>query len=334
MAPSYFGEQHRETHLCPKGLTNRKVKLPKMPTTSSTSAWSSGLLFVNLGHTKLGSDADKFSLLYDQVSEHDRMIVDRMVRRRRNDLAMMEESQIARRYWEEERRVRQQEQLEQNEIMTRMMKERREQDTNETMMRLDYLRNRDRFLTERLRDELVAKEYLLDVRLAKINDTRDHQTNEKRLQHQERSQLIAHNNEESFLDQKLQQQMIIDQLEDKIHRAEYQRQRYIDAQRARVQLDNEIEQKLHQARMTENQRYEAYQRQKLLDSVRRSDQKTRLVLNNKQRELEESRNHARNSAFLRDFVRRSFTPDVNCLLGGGGGGGTAKLFSTRSFKSV
>lgn len=305
------------------------VKLPKMPATSSlSSSWSSGQLFVNLGHTRLGSDADKFSLLYDQVSEHDRMIVDRMVRKRRNELAMVEESQIARRYWEEERRVRQQEQLEQNEIMTRMMKERREQDTSETMMRLDHLRNRDRFLTERLRDELVAKEYLLDVRLAKINDIRDHQTNEKRQQHQEKSQLIARNNEESFLDQKLQQQLIIDQLEDKIHRAEYQRQRYIDAQRARVQLDNEIEQKLHQARMTENQRYEAFQRQRLLDSVRRSDQKTRLVLSNKQRELEESRNHARDSAFLRDFVRRSFTPDVNCLLG------TANIFSTRSFKSV
>lgn len=299
---------------------------------SSMSSWSSGQLFMNLGH--LGSNgvsaggAEKFSALYEQVSEHDRMIVDRMVRKRQNELAMIEESQMARRYWEEESRVRQQELLEQNEIMTRMMRERREQDTQETMLRLEQLRNRDRFLTDRLRGELEAKEYLLDVRLSKLNDVREHQTSERRAQHFEKAQVIAHNNEESFLDQKLQQQMIIGQLEDKIQRAEYQRQRYIEAQRTRVQFDNEMEQKLHQARMMDNQRFEAYQRQKLIDAVRRSDQKTRIVLHNKQRELEESRNQARNSAFLRDFVRSSFTPDVSSLMG------TANLFSTRSFKSV
>lgn len=310
----------RDTDL--RTSNSKKVKLPKM-----SASWSGAPLFaLNL------SGAEKFSQLYEQVSDHDRLIVDRMVRKRRNELAMMEESRIARRYWEEERRVRQQEMLDQNEVMTRCMRERREQDTQDTLMRLENLRNRDRFITERLREELTAKECLLDMRLQRLNHLREHQTNERRQQHMERVQLITQNNEESCLDQRLQQQMIIGQLEDKIHRAEYQRQRYIDAQRSRVQFDNDMEQRMHQAKMTENQRFEAYQRQKLMDTIRRSDQKTRVVLQSKQRELEESRHHARNSAFLREFVRRSFTPDVSYSFGGGGG--PANLFSNRSFKSV
>lgn len=317
---------HRD--LCPRGLSNKNVKLPKM-----SSSWGSGPLFLNINPLR-GSDAKKFSALYEQVSEHDRLIVDRMIRKRHNELAMVEDARIARTFWDEERRQRQQEILEQNEVMTRLMKERRQQDAQDTMARLQNLRNRDRYLTERLRDELETKECLVDMRLQKLNHLREHQTHEKRQQQQEKAQLIAHHNEESYLDQKLQQQMIIGQLEERINRAENQRQRYIEAQRTRVQLDNELEQKLHQSKMLENQRFEEYQRQRLIDTIRRSDQKTRAVLTNKQRELEASRNHARNSAFLRDFVRRSFTPDVNSLLGGGGGGGGLNLFSTRSFRSV
>lgn len=319
-----FNHQPVDVHLCPKGLTSTRLKLPPM----NSSSWSgSGQLFVHLNQMSL-DNAAKFNALYESVSEHDRMIVDRMVRKRRNELARVEESQIARQFWEEERRIRQQEMLEHNEVATRLMRERREQDSYDTMVRLENLRNRDRYVTSRLRDELEAKECLVDMRLQRLNDQREHQTYQKRHEHMERAQLIAYNNEEAFLDQKMQQQWIVDHLEEKINRAEGQRQRYIEAQRSRVQWDNEVEQRTHQARLTANQRYEAFQRQKLMDTIRRSDQKTRVVLTNKQRELEQSRNHARNSAFLREFVRRSFTPDVSSMVG------TANLFSTRSFKSV
>lgn len=298
---------------------------------SSCSSWTSGPLFINLNshhnnnHTNNNYSLDKFNALYAQVPEHDRLIVDRMVRKRRNELAMQEESQVARQMWEEERRQRQQETLHQNETMTRIMREKREQDAMATEMRLANLRSRDRYLTERLRDELDAKDVLADLRLQRISTVRDHQTNERRQMHWEKAQLIAQNNEESFLDQKLQQQMVIEQLSERIGRAEEQRQRYIEAQRARVQWDNETEQRMHQARMSANQRFDEYQRQRLMDTIRVSDRKTRIVLNNKQRELEASRSQARNSAFLREFVRRSFTPDVNALMMTG---------TNRSFRSV
>lgn len=300
---------------------NGGVMRPKM-----SSSWGGSQLYLNLDD-QFRFNADKFNELYANCSEHDKMIVDRMARKRTEELAMAEESQLARRYWEEERRARQQVMLEQNEMLTRLLKERRERDTHDTMVRLDNLRNRDRFLTNRLREELNAKECLLDMRLQRLNCQREHQMNERRQQQMEKSRLISMNNEELYLDQKWQQQIVVDHLQDKISRAEIQRQRYIAAQRTRVHFDNEMEQKIHLARISENQRFEAYQKQKLMDTIKRSDQRTRVVLENKRKELEGSRNQARNSAFLRDFVRRSFTPDVTSI-------GTANLFSTRSFKTV
>lgn len=313
---------HIDVQLCSRaigGNTNRSRNIPKM-----CSGWSGSQLFLNLDQLHL---TEQFNELYQKVSEHDRMIVDRMARKRTEELAMVEESQIARRYWEEERRARQQVMLEQNEMLTRILKERRDQDAHDTMVRLENLRNRDRFLTQRLREELNAKENLVDMRLQKLNYMREHQTNERRQMQMEKMRLIAQNNDESFLDQKYQQQLIIEHLQDKVNRAEYQRMRYLQVQKARVQQDNEMEERLHRAKLSENQRFEAYQKQKLMDTIRRSDQKTRMVLEGKRRELEESRSQARNSALLRDFVRRSFTPEVNSFSGG-------NLFSTRSFKSV
>lgn len=256
----------------------------------------------------------------DKITPHDQLIVDRMVRKRAEELQMVEESQVARRMWEDERRVRQQVMLEQNEVLTRLLKARREQDSHDTMVRLENLRNRDRFLTERLREELNAKECLVDIRLQKLNWLREHQMNERRQVHMEKARQIAQTNDDSYLEQKFQQQMIIGSLSQKLQRAEVQRIRYLDAQRNRVAHDNEMEMRLHLAKLYENQRFEAHQKQRLMDTIRRSDQKTRMILEAKRKHLEDSRSLARNSALLRDFVRTSYTPDVVSMWSNRSGG--------------
>lgn len=326
-APSFC---NREIHdplyqCCTSGLwaldnvmPNRKTcALPKM---------KSNQFFLNLRDKfdglKLG---EKFDQLYSRASEHDKRIVNRMAMKRTQEIQKAEDSFLARRFWDEERTSRKLIMQDDNEMLMRMLKERRERESQDTMMRLENLRNRDKYFTAKLKEELDAKEFRVHCRLAKLQHYREIQQNERKQFQMEKASMIQFHNEETDLDKKLQQQWIINNLEEKIRRADQIRKKYIQAQKFRLQFDNEMEQKIHSAKFQEIQRFEHFQKERLLDSIRRNEKKAVEFLEHKRVEVERSRSQAKESRDLRDFIRRSITPDVHNTMG---------MLTTRSFLSV
>lgn len=271
--------------------------------------------------------SEKFCEIYNLASEHDRMIVNRMTMKRTKDQAMMDDAQVARKYWEQERIARNLIMLEHNETLNRLLKDRRDRDRQEAAARIENLRNRDQWLMYRLRQELDHRDERISTRLQRLNQIRDNQVNEKRSMQMEKARIIAANIEGSNLDKRLQQQLVLNQLEEKICRAECQRQKYIDVQKNRLRFDNEMEQRMHQSKFEEIQKFEQFQKQRLMDCIRRQDARAESFVEQKRKEIVESRTMAFNSAFLRDYVKRSFTPEVYSM-------GANNMYSTRSFQSV
>ncbi|XP_059622261.1 coiled-coil domain-containing protein 177 [Phlebotomus argentipes] len=248
--------------------------------------------------------------MYEKLPEHDKKILNRMARKRTEESLMAEDAEIAHKYWDEEKRARRTMLEQHQEQLNRVVRENRERETRETEDRLACLESREKYQREKLKRELWDKNQRLSHRLKCLQMKREVRQCDKRRDQMRRLQVAAINQQEQDLDNQIRQQILYDQLEVKIARAECLRRRILGVQKSRIQADNELQQRIHAIKYQEVQRLNQFRHQKLLLHVKETDRRAEQIRETKKRDLEESRHVAESSRTLRDFIRRSLSPEV------------------------
>lgn len=248
--------------------------------------------------------------IYEKLPDHDKKILNRMARKRTEQNLMAEDAEIAHKYWDEEKQTRRTMLEQHQEQLNRVIRENRERESRETEDRLACLENREKYHREKLKREIWNKNQRLSHRLRNLQVKREMRQCEKRRAQMQRLQVAAINQQEHDLDNQIRQQILYDQLEVKIARAECLRRRILDVQRNRIQADNELQQRIHAIKYQEVQRLNQFRHQKLLLHVKETDRRAEQIREAKKRDLEESRHVAESSRTLRDFIRRSLSPEV------------------------
>ncbi|XP_055693925.1 coiled-coil domain-containing protein 177 [Lutzomyia longipalpis] len=248
--------------------------------------------------------------LYEKLPEHDKKILNRMARKRTEESLMAEDAEIAHKYWDEEKQTRRTMQEQHQEQLNRVIRENRERETRETEDRLATLESREKYHREKLKREICDKNQRLMHRLRSLRMQREMRQCEKRRTQTHRLQVAAINHQEHELDNQIRQQILYDQLEVKIARADHLRRRILDVQKNRIQADNELQQRIHAIKYQEVQRLNQFRHHKLLLHVKETDRRAEKIREAKRRDLEESRHVAESSRTLRDFIRRSLSPEV------------------------
>ncbi|GAB0097214.1 hypothetical protein DMENIID0001_128310 [Sergentomyia squamirostris] len=248
--------------------------------------------------------------LYEKLPEHDKRILNRMARKRTEANVMAEDAEIARKYWDDERAARRMMIEQHQEQLNRVVRENRQRESRETEDRLANIEYREKYQREKLKSELRDKTQRLNHRLKNLAIKRDKRICEKRLAEMHKLHVASINHQELDIDNQIRQQIMYDQLEVKIAKAECLRRQILDVQKNRIQADNELQQRIHAVKYEEVQRLNQFRHQKLLLHVRETDRRAEQIREAKRKDLEESRHVAESSRTLRDFIRRSLSPEV------------------------
>lgn len=251
----------------------------------------------------------KISKMFSKIPEHDKKIINRMAMKRTQEVALIEDARIARKFWQEEKAIREELINEQNEQFSNVIKEKREREQKETEARLAHLEKRQRFYAEKLKSEINAKDHRLYHRQKNLELKREIEKCEKRQEEFAKYNLLALNHEEQQLEKDLQKNILIDKLENRLSHAESIRDRLLQAYRCRLQTDNQIEKCVHESNYDDVKKLENFKIRQLKDEIHIRDRKYKKFLDKKNRIFDESRNQAKNTAELRDMVKRSISPE-------------------------
>lgn len=251
----------------------------------------------------------KISKMFSKIPEHDKKIINRMAMKRTQEVALIEDARIARKFWHEEKAIREELINEQNEQFSNVIREKREREQKETEARLAHLEKRQRFYEEKLRSEINAEDYRLYHRQKNLELKREIEKCEKRQEEFVKYNLLALNHEEQQMEKDLQKHILIDKLDNRLSHAESIRDRLLQAYRCRVQTDNQIEKCVHESNYDDVKKLESFKTRQLKDEISIRDRKYKKFLDRKNRIFDESRNQAKTTAELRDMVKRSISPE-------------------------
>lgn len=251
----------------------------------------------------------KISKMFSKIPEHDKKIINRMAMKRTQEVALIEDARIARKFWHEEKAIREELINEQNEEFSNVIREKREREQKETEARLAHLEKRQRFYEEKIKSEINAKDYRLYHRQKNLELKREIEKCEKRQEEFVKYNLLALNHEEHQLEKDLQKHILIDKLENRLSHAESIRDRLLQTYRCRLQTDNQIEKCVHESNYDDVKKLENFKIRQLKDEISIRDRKYKKFLDKKNRVFDESRNQAKTTAELRDMVKRSISPE-------------------------
>lgn len=241
-----------------------------------------------------------------QLSDHDRKILDRMSMKNLKELALIENSMMARKFWESEKSEREKEKHEQHMRYLRMVNEKRKQEHAELMRRKQLIEEKEKEYCDRVQNDIEAKTIKAENILKNIEMEREMQECRKRQREFQRMEAIQTNCEESKLDEQIWREAINERLEERINKAEDLRAKNIDVYRIRVQTDNQIHQQVHAQNYDQAIREEINKRDQLRERIKTRESKFRKFDEERQKSVLESKSQAKTSALLRELVRRSF----------------------------
>jgi hypothetical protein len=244
-----------------------------------------------------------------QLSDHDRKILDRMSMKRTKEIEMMQDSIVARKYWELEKNEREVLRNKQLEEYFRLVHLKRQQEQLETERRKQIIAEKEKEYSEKVQQEITAKTLRAENILKNLEIEREISECKKRHKEFMRMESILANFEEHRLNEDIWRQSINDRMEERITKAEHIRNKIMDVQKVRIQTDNQIEQQLHAVNFEETKKVEEYKTEKLKEKIHERDYKYKKFAEQRKRAVEQSKSQAKTSALLRELLKRSFSTD-------------------------
>ncbi|XP_063708838.1 DNA repair protein rad-50 [Culicoides brevitarsis] len=246
---------------------------------------------------------------FAQISDHDKKILSRMVMKRRKEMAMIADAQLARQYWEQEKVARQRFIQEQNQSYFKTIKEKREFEAAKTRQRMEQIEKEERAQIERLKRELFEKEAKTESLLKTLEFRKEMKIYQKRQRELQKVDMNLVNQQEHEMNDTIWRQILIERLQQRIHRADNLRQKIMDVYKCRIQTDNQLEQTIHAANFDEAKKVEQFRMQQLRERIQHRDQKYKEFVEHKSRLIEESQQKAKISAAMRELIKRSVSPE-------------------------
>ena len=251
----------------------------------------------------------RLTKILPKIPEHDKKIINRMALKRSKEIARLEDSVIARKYWDAERNARENLINRQTAQLGNVLKVKREQETMETTKRIQMIANKQQMYLEQIKREIMAKQQRLMNRLRNSELKRELRRCERRQEELHKFETAAVNQQHTSLDEQLKKQECYSQLESRINRAGAMRNYFLNVYKRRIYVDNELEQAIHAANYEEAKKVEQFKIDMLKNKIHERDRKCFEFMQKKEQVLNESRNQARATAELRDIVRRSISPE-------------------------
>lgn len=245
----------------------------------------------------------------DLLPDHDKKIINRMAMKRSKELAMMEDACIARKYWEEEKMLRDEYINQQNETFTNILKEKRRLEYADTQNRLRKIAEEEHDHREQIKQEILEKNLKTKCVLDKIKYETEIQKSEKQSREIRRNELLAINSQTLEFNNDYDRQLCNERLEKRITKADLIRNKLIQIYRTRLINENQMQQELHAANFMETKKQEKYRLKKLKEKLDKRDKKYKRFIETKRRTNEASQNQAKTTAFLRDIVKRAMSPE-------------------------
>lgn len=278
----------------------------------------------------------RFNKLYAKIPEHDKRILNRMAKKRTDEIARIEDATIAHKYWDNERFSRDIIISKHNEQFTNAINAKREQDTYETRERLKMLADRDRSYLEKIKDDIMRKNEKLQQRLRNVELSKEIRKCERQQEELQKFESAIVTQQQVELTDHLRKQECFSHLESRISRADAMRKYFLQAYKRRLCTDNELEQNVHAVHYEEIKRNEKYKMELLKREIGERDKRSKEFQNRKQKIMNELRDQARATSELRDIIRRSISPDnysFRAMLVRGGGSVTERPMSNLSYQS-
>lgn len=244
-----------------------------------------------------------------QLSDHDRKILDRMSMKRTKEIALQEDAIVARKYWELEKNEREIMRNKQLEEYFRLVQMKREHEQLETVRRKQVIAEKQKEYSEKIQQEITAKTLRAENILKNLEIEREISECKKRHREFMRMESILANFEEHRLNEDIWRQTINDRMEERFSKAEHVRNKIMDVQKVRIQMDNQIEQQIHAANFEETKKIEEFKTEKLKEKINERDHKYKRFAEQRRKVVEDSKNQAKTSALLRELLKRSFSTD-------------------------
>lgn len=240
------------------------------------------------------------------LSDHDKKILERMSMKNLKEMALIENSVMARKFWESEKFEREKQKNEQHVKYLKLVNEKRKQEYAELMRRKQLIEEKEKDYCEKVQNDIEVKTIKADNILKNIEMEREMMECRKRQREYQRMEAIQNNCEESKLEEQIWREALNDRLEERINKAENIKLKHIDVYRIRVQTDNQIHQQIHAQNYDQALREEITKREQLRERIKVRESKFRKFDEERQKIVKESKDQAKTSALLRELVRRSF----------------------------
>lgn len=245
----------------------------------------------------------------NQISDHDKKILSRMVMKRKKEVAMIEDAQLAREYWEKEKEAREKFIQEQNYSYFKTIKEKRAIELVETKKRVQKIEVEERAQIERLKQELAEKEAKTEALLKTLEMRKEMKVYQKRQRDLQKMDVTLLNQQEQEINSTIWRQIMIERLQQRIHRADNLRHKVMEVYKCRIQTDNQLEQTIHALNYDETKKMEEFRMQQLRQKLQHRDEKYKQFADHRSREIEESQRKAKISAAMRELIKRSISPE-------------------------
>lgn len=240
------------------------------------------------------------------LSDHDKKILDRMSMKNLKEMALVENSVMARKFWESEKFDREKEKNEQHAKYLKLVNEKRRQEYAELMRRKQLIEEKEKEYCEKVQNDIEVKTIKAENILKNIEMEREMMECRKRQREYQRMEAIQTNCEESKLDEQIWREALNERLEERINKAENIKLKNLDVYRIRVQTDNQIHQQIHAQNYDQAIREEITKREQLRERIKARESKFRKFDEQRQKIVQESKDQAKTSALLRELVRQSF----------------------------
>ncbi|XP_053689003.1 uncharacterized protein LOC128738142 [Sabethes cyaneus] len=244
------------------------------------------------------------------LTDHDRRILHCMVLKRIKEIERLEESVVAKQCWEQEKLCRKTLLDEQERNYKKAIRQKRNIEQIEIRNRKQRLERLEQQQIEKIQNEITEK----DIRSSSLLKTLEIQKGikecEKKSRELKRMEEATINQEEKTLDKDIWRQSLVDQLEERVQRADELRHRVLDVYRRRLKIDNQLERKMHSHNLKQTLEQERYKLLQLKERILVRESRFQRFKDSKKRIFDQLRSRAKTTAALRDMVKHSISPDT------------------------
>ncbi|XP_055624988.1 uncharacterized protein LOC129767805 [Toxorhynchites rutilus septentrionalis] len=256
----------------------------------------------------------KINAILDQrgtnLTDHDRRILHCMVLKRIEEIERLEESMVAKQYWEQEKAYRKTLLDEQERNYKQAIRQKRNIEKIEIRNRRQRLERLEQQQIEKIQNEIAEK----DIRSSSLLKTLEIQKGikecEKKSRELKRMEDATVIQEEETLDKDIWRQSLVDQLEDRVQRAEELRQRVLEVHKRRLKIGNQLEKKMHANNLKQTLAQEKYKLNQLKERIVARESRFQRFKDSKKRIFDQLKTRAKTTAALRDMVKHSVSPNT------------------------